>query len=123
MLTVLHTTGLQVTAAATPTPAPGTPPDPELVTPGTIGFLATLAVVVATVFIIRDAVKRVRRVRAQDHAVDVYPIPIRTDTTPSTARPGTPYAEPGEDSTTAPAADRGEDPIGDTAPGETRRED
>lgn len=37
--------------------------DPEAVTPGTLGFLATLFVVVATFFLIRDMAKRVRRVR------------------------------------------------------------
>ncbi|HET7414110.1 MAG TPA: hypothetical protein VFI97_00235 [Arthrobacter sp.] len=40
--------------------------DPEMVTPGTLGFLATLFVVIATVFLIRDMAKRVRRVRYRE---------------------------------------------------------
>lgn len=52
-------------------------PDPVLVTPGTIGFLVTFFLAVMVVFLIRDALKRVRRVRAKDHAVDRYPIPMR----------------------------------------------
>ncbi|RAE53817.1 hypothetical protein DN540_37080, partial [Burkholderia multivorans] len=45
--------------AATETPSGG--PDPDLVTPGTIGFLTTFAIVVVAIFLIRDALKRVRR--------------------------------------------------------------
>ncbi len=40
--------------------------DPEAVTPGTLGFLATLFVVVITFFLIRDMTKRVRRVRYRE---------------------------------------------------------
>lgn len=40
--------------------------DPESVTPGTLGFLATLFVVVITFFLIRDMNKRVRRVRYRE---------------------------------------------------------
>lgn len=40
--------------------------DPEAVTPGTLGFLATLFVVVVTFFLIRDMTKRVRRVRYRE---------------------------------------------------------
>lgn len=52
-------------------------PDPVLVTPGTIGFLVTLFIAVAVVLLVRDALRRVRRVRARDRAVDRYPIPMR----------------------------------------------
>lgn len=54
-------------------------PDPSIVTPGTIGFLAVFALAVVTIFLIRDALRRVRRVRAKDQAVDKYPIPIAKD--------------------------------------------
>lgn len=40
--------------------------DPEMVTPGTLGFLAMLFVVILTVFLIRDMMKRVRRVRYRE---------------------------------------------------------
>ncbi|WP_028280175.1 hypothetical protein [Arthrobacter sp. H5] len=55
--------------AAAVTPEPGDEPslrpglDPSQVTPGTLGFLATLFLVVAVIFLIRDMVKRIRRVR------------------------------------------------------------
>ncbi|MFB9777818.1 hypothetical protein [Brevibacterium otitidis] len=63
--------------AASPSPTDGVRyPDPELVTPGTVGFLVTLALVIATVFLIRDALRRVRRVRGRVHAVEHYPIPL-----------------------------------------------
>lgn len=50
-----------VTPSGDPTLKPGL--DPASVTPGTLGFLATLFVVVLVIFLIRDMVKRIRRVR------------------------------------------------------------
>ncbi|TKV28375.1 hypothetical protein FDK12_06810 [Arthrobacter sp. NamB2] len=49
------------TPSGDPTLKPGL--DPASVTPGTLGFLATLFVVVLVIFLIRDMTKRVRRVR------------------------------------------------------------
>ncbi|GAA2001622.1 hypothetical protein [Brevibacterium samyangense] len=60
-----------------------TPPDPELVTPGTLGFLVTFFIVVVVVFLIRDAFKRVRRIRAADHAEDRSPIPVARPNRPA----------------------------------------
>lgn len=37
--------------------------DASQVTPGTLGFLLTLFIVLASIFLIRDMVKRIRRVR------------------------------------------------------------
>lgn len=37
--------------------------DPASVTPGTLGFLATLFIVIGVFFLIRDMTKRIRRVR------------------------------------------------------------
>ena len=53
-------------AIATPTPTP-TDFDPNLVTPGVIGFVVTLALIVGTIFLIIDMNRRTRRVtyRAQ----------------------------------------------------------
>lgn len=39
--------------------------DPSQVTPGLLGFLFTLVMVVAVIFLIRDMSKRIRRVRYQ----------------------------------------------------------
>ncbi|MEL0627309.1 hypothetical protein V6245_10170 [Salinibacterium amurskyense] len=59
---------------ATPSPEPTLYPayegDPNLVTPGVVGFLATAFVAVATVLIIIDMVRRVRRVRYRELAQD-----------------------------------------------------
>jgi hypothetical protein len=50
--------------AATPTPDPNF--DPNSVTPQWIGFLATFLVAVATVLLIVDMTRRIRRVRYRD---------------------------------------------------------
>src|SRR5699024_2189874 len=64
--------------ASTPESTPGGgAPDPDLVTPGTIRFLATLAVVVDVIYLIRDAPRRGRRGRARSGQTDAYPIPQR----------------------------------------------
>ncbi|WP_458116683.1 hypothetical protein [Arthrobacter sp. D2-10] len=60
--------------AATVTPAPGDEPslrpglDPTQVTPGLLGFLATLFLVIAVIFLIRDMTRRIRRVRYREMA-------------------------------------------------------
>ncbi|WP_224763644.1 MULTISPECIES: hypothetical protein [unclassified Salinibacterium] len=46
----------------TPTPTPAGV-DPNLVTPGVIGFVATLVLVVATIVLLLDMNRRTRRVR------------------------------------------------------------
>ncbi|WP_183060725.1 hypothetical protein [Leifsonia sp. Leaf264] len=43
-----------------------TPPDEDLITPGVVGFIATFFVAVATVLLIIDMVRRVRRVNYRD---------------------------------------------------------
>ncbi|WP_227000580.1 hypothetical protein [Protaetiibacter intestinalis] len=53
---------LQILWAATPTPTP-TPIDDNLVTPGVVGFLVTLAVILATILLLVDMNRRTRRVR------------------------------------------------------------
>lgn len=61
-------TGLPALALSPPSPGAGqvvdTPP-PELITPGTIGFLVTFLVAVAFVFLVRDMARRVRRIRVR----------------------------------------------------------
>lgn len=47
-------------AAATPTPLPY---DPEMITPGWIGFVFIFAIALVTVFLILDMTRRIRRVR------------------------------------------------------------
>lgn len=57
------------------TPSPGEPGlrpglSPEQITPGTLGFLFTLFVAVATIFLIRDMSRRIRRVRYRAEVED-----------------------------------------------------
>ena len=60
--------------AANVTPTPGDDPslrpglDPTQVTPGLLGFLATLFLVIAVIFLIRDMTRRIRRVRYREMA-------------------------------------------------------
>ena len=51
-------------SAATPQPTfPAYTGDPDLVTPGVIGFIAILVVTVITILLVIDMTRRVRRVR------------------------------------------------------------
>ena len=53
--------------ASTPTPSPTSEElDPLTVSPGLIGFLATFAVAVATVLLVLDMTRRVRRLRFRE---------------------------------------------------------
>ncbi len=54
------------TSPPTPLPIPGFDGDPNLVTPGVIGFVLTLLVAVATVLLAIDMTRRVRRVRYRE---------------------------------------------------------
>lgn len=72
--------------AASQNPAPSGAPDPDLVTPGTVGFLVTLAIVIVVIFLIRDALRRVRRVRARSGTSDAYPIPLRRHVVPNQSK-------------------------------------
>lgn len=49
--------------ATTPTPEPAYSGDPDLITPGVLGFIAIFAVALITVFLILDMNRRVRRTR------------------------------------------------------------
>lgn len=72
--------------AAAQDATPSGAPDPDLVTPGTIGFVVTLVIVIVIIFLIRDALKRVRRLRARTHADDAYPIPMRKYAVPNQSK-------------------------------------
>lgn len=100
--------------ASTPASTPdGTAPDPDLVTPGTIGFLVTLAVVIVVIFLIRDALRRVRRVRARSGTSDAYPIPLRRHVVPNQSTLSGPE-EPEAEDTSAEAAPSPDDDAGST---------
>ncbi len=61
-------TSLAGVLAATPLPTPTTPEDldPTTVSPGLIGFLVTFAIAVATVLLVLDMVRRIRRLRYRE---------------------------------------------------------
>ncbi|MCC9146091.1 MULTISPECIES: hypothetical protein [unclassified Arthrobacter] len=63
----LYSLATAVTPAPEETLAPGV--DPSDVTPGTLGFLFTLFMVIAIIFLIRDMTKRIRRVRYREQLV------------------------------------------------------
>ena len=52
-----------VWAGSTPTPLPAYEGDVNLITPGVVGFAVTFLIAVATVFLLIDMTRRVRRVR------------------------------------------------------------
>ena len=65
--------------AATAPPSQAPILDEELVTPGTIGFLVTLAVVIAGIVLANLAARKVRKIRARDGAVESNALPVRVD--------------------------------------------
>lgn len=100
--------------ASTPESTPGGgAPDPDLVTPGTIGFLATLAVVIVVIFLIRDVLRRVRGVRARSGETDAYPIPLRRHVVPNQSK----LSGPEEPKDASAEADSAADSAGDSAVG------
>lgn len=54
---------LQWIAEVTPTPTPIPVIDEDMVTPGVVGFLVTFLIAVATVLLVIDMTRRIRRVR------------------------------------------------------------
>nr|WP_231713357.1 hypothetical protein [Arthrobacter sp. zg-Y769] len=63
----MYSLATAVTPAPDETLAPGVAA--EDVTPGTLGFLFTLFVVIAIIFLIRDMTKRIRRVRYREQVL------------------------------------------------------
>lgn len=53
-----------------PTPSPVSELDPNTVTPGVVGFVATLVVALATVLLIIDMTRRVRRIKYRAEVVE-----------------------------------------------------
>jgi hypothetical protein len=55
-------------AAVTPSPTPSF--NPDVVTPGVVGFLTILGITVVVVLLIVDMTRRIRRVRYRGEAVE-----------------------------------------------------
>jgi hypothetical protein len=62
---VLSDLVLAVTVA-TPVPSPSADFDPNVITPGPLGFAAIALVTIAVLFLILDMVRRIRRVRYRE---------------------------------------------------------
>ena len=77
-MTAMTMTTIALWAASAP-PTKKPIPDEELVTPGTIGFLITFAVVVAGIVLANLAARKVRKLRARDGAVESNALPVRVD--------------------------------------------
>jgi hypothetical protein len=62
-----HVSTALVGAAASPTPTPTSTPavDPDLVTPGVVGFLATAVIAIAVILLVWDMMRRIRRGRVR----------------------------------------------------------
>jgi hypothetical protein len=54
-----------LSAATTPTPTPTPAVDPNLVSPGVVGFLFTALIAIAVIFLIWDMMRRIRRGRVR----------------------------------------------------------
>lgn len=54
----------------TPTPPPGFTGDPNLVSPGVIGFVVIFLIAAATVLLVVDMTRRIRRMRYRQEAQD-----------------------------------------------------
>ena len=66
VVTVLTARAIVWLADPTPSPAPAYEGDPNLVTPGVIGFVITFFIAAATVLLLLDMTRRVRRVRYRE---------------------------------------------------------
>ena len=60
----------QLLSAPSPTPFPDYQGDPNLITPGVIGFIAIFVIAVATVFLLIDMNRRIRRSRYREQVRD-----------------------------------------------------
>jgi len=72
---------------STPRPVPEYTGDENLVTPGVIGFAITFLVAAATVLLLVDMTRRVRRVRYRAEVNDKLDAEQRGETAPATATP------------------------------------
>jgi flagellar biosynthesis/type III secretory pathway M-ring protein FliF/YscJ len=54
-----------LSAATTPTPTPTPEVDPDLVTPGVVGFIVTAFIAIAVILLVWDMMRRIRRGRVR----------------------------------------------------------
>lgn len=62
--------GHPIAAVPSPSPFPAYTGDPNLITPGVIGFLAIFLIALATVFLLIDMNRRIRRSRYREQVRD-----------------------------------------------------
>jgi hypothetical protein len=85
MIHALHALLLDVDTPPTPPAYEG---DPNLVTPGVVGFIITAAIAIITVLLVLDMVRRIRRVRYR--AAVQEDIAAEVDAAKRPAEPGDP---------------------------------
>lgn len=66
MLDMLVRLSAVVITASNPSPQPNVGPDGDNVTPGVVGFLATLFIALGAVALIFDMIRRIRRMRYRE---------------------------------------------------------
>lgn len=88
---------------ATPTPVPEYTGDADLVTPGVIGFLVTFFIALATVLLIIDMNRRVRRVRYRAEVQEQLAAERAAEAEAADPKPGDPTANDPEPA--SPAAE------------------
>ena len=87
-MTVLASLAI-VWAISTPTPVPAYEGDVNLITPGVVGFAVTFLIAIATVLLLLDMTRRVRRVRYRSEVREQIAIEQAEDAiTASDAQPG-----------------------------------
>ena len=59
-----HAIAVILSAAPTPTPTPSTV-DPDIVTPGVVGFVVTAVIAIAVILLVWDMMRRIRRGRVR----------------------------------------------------------
>jgi hypothetical protein len=88
ILTEVYTSvivALSQTETPAPTPMPGFDGNADLVTPTWVGFLMTFLVAVATLLLILDMTRRVRRTRYREEIGEMLAAEAAAETAPQTA--------------------------------------
>ncbi len=80
---------------ATPVPSPSAEFDPNVITPGPLGFTAIALVTIAVVFLIVDMVRRIRRVRYREEVREQIRLEQEQAAADSTVAPGTSEGDAG----------------------------
>lgn len=91
-----------------PSPSPTAPAfDPNDVTPGTIGFVVTFAMVIVVIFLLRDLSKRIRRINLKGEEAERLAAEAATRAASAKGAPGKTAAGPDAQGATSGGQPRG----------------